>query len=224
MWVGLQADVAGIAPTLDRRQARARGIVFHLGLASRTDASRSIAVTDPIAAWHTEHAYFAQLLRLLRREIDVIHAGEDPNYELMVDILSYLHEYADRVHHPREDVAFARLARHCPDMKVVLGRLEQEHRVIETAGIELLSRIEAAVGGEVVPREKIEAAAATFLVYYESHLAREESEVLARAGKHLTPADWDAVRSSVASIPDPVFGKDPQERFRALRRQIARES
>ena len=69
-------------------------------------------MTDPVAAWHTEHAYFAQLLRLLRREIDVIHAGEDPNYELMVDILSYLHEYADRVHHPREDVAFARLARH----------------------------------------------------------------------------------------------------------------
>ena len=109
-------------------------------------------------------------------------------------------------------------------MKVVLGRLEQEHRVIETAGIELLSRIEAAVGGEVVPREKIEAAAATFLVYYESHLAREESEVLAQAGKHLTPADWEAVRASVASIPDPVFGKDPQERFRELRRQIARES
>ena len=206
MWVGLQADVAGIAPTLDRRQARARGIVFHLGLASRTDASRSIAVTDPVAAWHTEHAYFAQLLRLLRREIDVIHAGEDPNYELMVDILSYLHEYADRVHHPREDVAFARLARHCPDMKVVLGRLEQEHRVIETAGIELLSRIEAAVGGEVVPREKIEAAAATFLVYYESHLAREESEVLARAdelgdllareeGKTLPEARGEVVRA-----------------------------
>ncbi len=181
-------------------------------------------MTDPVAAWHTEHAYFAQLLRLLRREIDVIHAGEDPNFELMVDILRYLREYADRVHHPREDVAFARLARHCPDMQAVLGRLNQEHRVIETAGAELLSRIEAAVGGEVVPREKIEAAAATFLVFYESHLAREENEVLARAGRHLTPADWDAVRSSIASIPDPVFGKDPQERFRELRRQIARES
>lgn len=181
-------------------------------------------MTDPVAAWHTEHAYFAQLLRLLRREIDVIHAGGDPNYELMVDVLRYLHEYADRVHHPREDVAFARLARHCPDMKLVLGRLGQEHRVIETAGVELLARIEAALGGEVVPRGKIEAAAATFLVYYESHLAREENEVLARAGKHLTPADWDAVRSSIASIPDPVFGKDPQERFRELRRQIARES
>ena len=181
-------------------------------------------MTDPVAAWHTEHVYFTRLLRLLRREIDVIHSGGDPGYELMVDILRYLHEYADRVHHPREDVAFARLARHSPDLKATLDRLHQEHRVIETAGAELLARIEAAVGGEVVPREKIEAAAATFLVFYESHLAREENEVLARAGRHLTAADWDAVRASVASLPDPVFGKDPQERFRELRRQIARES
>ena len=41
---------------------------------------RSPAVTDPVAAWHTEHVYFTRLLRLLRREIDVIHSGGDPGY------------------------------------------------------------------------------------------------------------------------------------------------
>jgi hemerythrin-like domain-containing protein len=192
-------------------------------LASRRDARRP-AVTDPIAAWHTEHAYFAQLLRLLRKEIDVFHAGGEPNYELMVDVLRYLREYSDRVHHPREDIAFARLARHCPDLRLVLSRLQQEHRVIAAAGVELLAKIEAVVGGEVVPREHVEAAAATYLVYYESHLAKEEAEVLDRARAHLTPTDWDAVRSGITALPDPLFGRDPQERFRGLRRQIARES
>lgn len=181
-------------------------------------------MTDPTVTWHTEHAYFAQLLRLLRKELDVLHAGGDPSYELMVDILRYLHEYSDRVHHPAEDIAFARLAQHCPDLKLVLARLQQEHRVIAAAGAELLARIEAAAGGEVVSRQRVETAAATFLVYYESHIAKEESEVLARARAHLTPDDWDAVRKGVASLPDPVFGKEAQERFRELRRQIARES
>ena len=37
-------------------------------------------MTDPVAAWHTEHVYFTRLLRLLRREIDVIHSGGDPGY------------------------------------------------------------------------------------------------------------------------------------------------
>ena len=84
--------------------------------------------------------------------------------------------------------------------------------------------IEAVVTGSVARRERIESAAATYLVYYESHIAREESEVLARAGAHLTPADWDAVRNGVTALPDPLFGKDPSEHFRELRRQIARES
>ena len=181
-------------------------------------------MTDPIAAWHTEHAYFAQLLRLLRKEVDVFHAGGEPNYELMVDIVRYLREYSDHVHHPREDIAFERLARHCPDLRLVLARLQQEHRVIAVAGEELLAMIEAVVTGSVARRERIESAAATYLVYYESHIAREENEVLARAGAHLTPADWDAVRNGVTALPDPLFGKDPSEHFRELRRQIARES
>ena len=43
---------------------------------------------------------------LLRRELDAFHSGERPNYELMLDIISYLREYSDEMHHPREDVAF----------------------------------------------------------------------------------------------------------------------
>ena len=181
-------------------------------------------MADPIAAWHAEHAYFAGLLRLLRREIDVFRTGAEPNYELMVDILRYLREYSDCVHHPREDIAFARLARHCPDLENVLAGLMQEHRVIAGAGEELLARIEAVVAGEIAPRERLEAAAATYLVYYESHLAKEESEVLGRARAHLTPADWDAVRTGVPAMADPLFGDGPQQRFRNLRHQIAVES
>jgi hemerythrin-like domain-containing protein len=181
-------------------------------------------VADPIAAWHTEHEYFARLLRLLRKEVDAFRARAEPNYELMVDILRYLREYSDCVHHPREDIAFARLARHCPELEVVLAGLMQEHRVIAAAGEDLLARIEAVVAGDVSPRERLEAAAATFLVYYESHLAKEEREVLGRARAHLTPADWDAVRTGVPGIADPLFGPSPQDRFRNLRRQIAHES
>jgi len=154
----------------------------------------------------------------------VFHAGGEPRYELMVDILRYLREYSDCVHHPREDIAFARLAQHCPDLALVLARLSQEHRVLAVAGEELLARIEAVVAGDVSPRQRLETAAATYLVYYESHLAKEESEVLGRARAHLTPADWDAVRSGVPALADPLFGHEPQDRFRDLRRQLAHES
>lgn len=179
---------------------------------------------DPIIAWHTEHVYFNQLLSLLQKQVDVFHRGAQPNYELMQDIITYLRDYSDRFHHPREDAAFARLARHCPDLDLVLARLAQEHRVIAHAGERLLEQLAAIVGGAVVPRAELEVAAATYLVYYGNHIAREEEDVLPRAAKVLTAEDWAAVREAVKPGPDPLFGDDVAERFRELRRQIALEA
>ncbi|MBV8030982.1 MAG: hemerythrin domain-containing protein [Betaproteobacteria bacterium] len=179
---------------------------------------------DPIAAWHTEHVYFNQLLSLLRKQLDVFHQGDRPNYELMQDIVGYLRDYSDQYHHPREDVAFERLARRCPDMELVLARLHQEHRVIAHTGEVLLRMIEAILEDAIVPREQLESALATYLVYYGNHLAKEEEDVLPLAAKELGPLDWQAVKDAAPSGRDPVFGERSSERYRELRRQIALES
>ena len=175
----------------------------------------------PVIAWHEEHVYFNSLLELLRREVYVFHSGGRPNYELMCDIVSYLRDYGDEFHHPREDVAFARLAQRLPGMEIPLGRLVQEHRVIKQAGETLLRHIDAVLGGAIVPRGELETAAATYLVYYGNHLAKEEEDVLPLADKHLTAADWEAVKSALSG--DPLIATDAK-RYRELRRRIALEA
>jgi hemerythrin-like domain-containing protein len=141
----------------------------------------------------------------------------------MSDVVSYLTEYSDRFHHPREDAAFTRLAQRCPDMRVPLARLAQEHRVIARAGAALQKHIEAILDGSVVPREEVEVAAATYLVYYGNHIAKEEEDVLTQAAKHLTAEDWQVVKAAVPPGRDPLFGDQPEQRFRELRRRIGLE-
>lgn len=188
------------------------------------DTKTPLAKPDPIATWHAEHVYFSQLLSLLHKQVDVFHTGQRPNYELMLDIISYLRDYSDRFHHPREDVAFARLAKRCPDLQPALARLSQEHRVIAHAGETLLGYLQAILDDALVPREQVEAAAATYLVYYRNHIATEEGDVLARAASNLTREDWEAVKAAAPPGPDPLFGPEPDKRYRDLRRQIALES
>ena len=178
-------------------------------------------MSGPLAIWHTEHVYFRRLLELLQRELDGFHRGERPNYELMLDVVAYLRDYSDQYHHPREDVAFARLAEHCPDLKLELARLVQEHRVIARAGETLRQHLEAVLGGSMIPRAEVEVAAATYLVYYGNHIAKEDELVIGRAEKALTPEDWQAVKAAVTPKPDPIFGEHPEERYKALRREIA---
>jgi hemerythrin-like domain-containing protein len=178
---------------------------------------------DPVHAWHAEHEYFRRLLALLQVQLAVFHGGERPNYELMLDIVAYLREYSDTCHHPREDVAFARLAQRAPELSLPLAQLKQEHRVIAHAGQALARHLQAILGGAVVARAEVEMAVATYLVYYGNHIAKEEEDVLARAAALLGPEDWAAVRDAVPQVRDPLFGDQPEERFRSLRRRIAGE-
>jgi len=181
-------------------------------------------MSGPLAIWHTEHVYFRRLLELLQNELDSFHRGERPNYELMLDIVAYLRDYSDQFHHPREDVAFARVAERCPELKLDLARLAQEHHVIARAGETLRQHIEAILGGAIMQRAEVEVALATYLVYYGNHIAKEDELVLEQAAKSLTPEDWQAVRAAVTPKPDPLFGEHPEVRYKALRRQIAAES
>jgi hemerythrin-like domain-containing protein len=179
---------------------------------------------EALAAWHQEHVHFARLLDLLEQEVAAFHADEHPNYQLMVDIVDYLRYYPDRFHHPREDVAFARLVARDPELELPVARRLQEHRVIAAAGEALLGQLYAVVEEAMVARSALEAAAATYLVYYRHHLAAEEREVIPRAAELLTIDDWAAVAAAVPAGADPLFGKDFAERYRELRRQIALES
>lgn len=181
-------------------------------------------MSDSIALWHAEHRHFSRLLDLLERQVVAFHADNQPNFELMLDLVSYLRYFPDRYHHAREDIAFSRLAQRDPALKPMIERLMQEHRVIAAAGAELLKYLEQVVNDVVVERATVEAAAATYLVYYRRHLALEDRDIVPRAEQLLTPEDWAAVVAAIPSGADPLFGADSDARYRELRRQIALES
>jgi len=179
---------------------------------------------EAVKLWHGEHMRFAWLLDFLQQQMTAFHAGKHPNYELMRDAVHYLQHYAGRFHHPREDVAFARMADRDPDTRLAINRLLQEHRVIEVAGAALLKHLEDILEDTVIERTAVEAAAATFLIYYRHHLAAEESDILPLAAQLLTREDWAAAAAAVPSGPDPMFGDDIDARYRDLRAQIVREA
>lgn len=139
---------------------------------------------------------FEKLLNELQRHVDLFHSGARPDYERMLEIISSLRESADRAHHPREDVAFERLALRCPDLELELARLRQEHRVIAEAGERLRGLLASALDGAILQRAEVEVAAATYLVYYGNHIAHEEETVLGRAARALTAEDWEAVNNA----------------------------
>jgi len=178
-------------------------------------------MAEPLALWHADHVIFARLLDLFETQVAAFHAGERPNYELMTDIVDYLRQYADRVHHPREEAAFGRLVDRDPEMRLQVNRLLQEHRVIARAGDEVLERLGEIADDVLTERAAVEAAAATYLVYYRHHLSTEEGKIMPRAAELLTGDDWAAAAEVAQEAPNPLSSVNFDERYRELRKFIA---
>ena len=178
-------------------------------------------MVDPIAVWRAEHKRFSRLLDFLEREMARFHAGEEPDYDLMCDVVYYLRRYGDLFHHQREDVAFSRLVERDPSLADTVEGLLQQHRTIAAAGETLRNCLDDALNDVVVERHAVETAARTYLVGYRQHLETEETVILPRAAQALTDADWSMVRCAVAATPDPLFGDAVAVRYKSLREHMA---
>lgn len=175
---------------------------------------------DSVGFWRAEHAQFERLLAIFDRQLERYRAGDTPDYDLMRDVVQYLRDYADCFHHPREDVAFDLLVEREPDARAVVQRLTQEHHDLAEAGATLLERLRELTSDAMLPRGTLEAAAATYLENYRRHIDTEEREVMPVAGRVLTDADWRQVVDAVQPTSDPLFGENPAETFRELRRHL----
>ena len=181
-------------------------------------------MASQINVWRLEHENFRRLLDLLESQIGLFHEGARPNYDLMLDIVYYLRHYPDTFHHPKEDAAIERLAKRDPAAREVARRLAGEHEIISRSGKQLLEQLNGVVSGALLPREEVEAPAATYVAYYRQHMVREESDVFPRAERQLAKEDWAAVEAAIPETPDPLFGGDVEERYRQLYRHIAVEA
>lgn len=177
-------------------------------------------MSKQISKWKAEHADFIRLLGILKSQVGLFHQQAEVNYELMLDIVYYLTHHPDRFHHPREDIAFGKLAERDPSSRNRVRELMGEHQVIASAGKRLVEQLNAILGDAMLERESVEVDAATYIVYYRQHMAREEAELFPRLEDVLGDEDWKAVDSAITAEADPLFGSKVGQRYQQLHQQI----
>lgn len=180
-------------------------------------------MNDRIARWHEEHANFARLLDLLGKQLELFHEGGRPRYNLMLDTLYYLTHYADDVHHPREELAFAKAAWRDPTILPVVEALTREHLALREKGDGLVEQLEWVLNEALLPRQEIERAGHDYIATLRRHMKREETDVFPVVARTLGAGCWEEIDRAIAEGHDPLFGPQVEARFRSLCRHIASE-
>jgi hemerythrin-like domain-containing protein len=174
--------------------------------------------------WRADHVNFGRLLNLLESELDLLHDAGSPHYQLMLDIMYYMTHYSDVLHHPKEDLMFARMKARDANVGPTIHELTIQHTQLRDMGEAMVRALDDVVIGSIASRERIEATVRAYVSALRSHMRTEESEILPRAERLLTESDWTDIDAAIASFDDPLFGSEVQERYAGLREQINRQA
>ena len=173
-------------------------------------------MTDIIQTLQRDHSHMARLLKVLEAELDVATGSDLPNLQRMQLVMKYMTHYPDEVHHPREDVLFARLLDKAPDVGAAISTLCAEHRVLAVKGQELCTVLNAAATEHVIQREAFESPGREYIATLYRHMRFEETEVFPVARDRLGRADWSAIKLSVDEQRDPIFGDSVESEYSDL--------
>ena len=173
-----------------------------------------------IAELREDHKNMALMLRLLERESNRIYEGEEPDYELLQDIMHYMTVYPDAVHHPKEDRLYAELKAFRPDLSTGFARITMDHRHIAELSLKLRNDIESINSGNPVRRNAVVADALRYVNTLRGHMQWEELDLFRRVDEMIQAGHDVLDTANFTHRSDPVFGPEVEENFGRLVKSV----
>lgn len=173
-----------------------------------------------LAEIHNEHRNYSQLLELIRAELVKLSNNSNPNYFRLYDIMLYMTNYPDLVHHPVEDILFTELVKKKPELSEILSSLRHEHEELARVGLELKENLQSIISGAVVSRKSVIDPAIDYHQLLTNHMNTEEGKILPVIDKTFNEDEWSTIQAQVAVLNDSVFGDVIQEQFSDLYKRI----
>ena len=163
-----------------------------------------------------DHRNMAMVLDVLESSIEIAASDEDPDFELVDEIMRYMTVYPDAVHHPKEDLVYAELKQQRPDLTDGLDDVPKDHAQIADLGSKLRDDVEAIVAGAAVRREKFIRDALLYVGRLRRHMNWEEEDLFSRIDRMIGEDPHFVNVGDLLRIKDPVFELKVEAGFRRL--------
>lgn len=172
-----------------------------------------------------EHQALAGILHAIRLMLRKISAGElKPDLKLFQAMVHYLDAYAEKRHHPKEDLLFSYLEKRTAEGADALVKLAAQHQ----AASQRIAALEDALSRFVADPARFGEFAGAFNAYadfYRGHMMLEEEVVMPLTKDHLTAEDWASVDQEFLAEIAANSGKDGKsEDFTAMFSRIVKSA
>lgn len=177
----------------------------------------TVKLPSAVVTLQDEHRYMNLLLGTLEEQLDSSDLAAPEDYFLMQDIVRYLHDYPDAVHHPTEDLLFDKLVRRKPDAKKDVTRLRRDHKKLRANTAELIQSLERAAAQHTPESaQSVGVELNEYISRLRRHMSFEETHLFPNAVQCLAHKDWQAIEARLSAVEDPLFGRAVASDYRLL--------
>ena len=178
-------------------------------------------MTDILERLIRDHGNFTEVLNALEQQAKKFEEDAAPEVELLSEMTDYLRNYADIIHHQREDLIFDRVMKKNADEGTMMRDLMQEHEQAAELSMELTTEVEGAFEAEQMrPRDRLPAIIRKYIEFNRRHMQTEENDAFPLADRVLTNADWKAIAEQLPGETQPEFETLLKQQYRALHKHI----
>ena len=163
---------------------------------------------DVVGALYVEHQYVARLLEVREGVGDEVGGGggaEPLDGQASSAVMSYMTEYPDAYHHPREDAMFARLAERDSSLVAQIAEIKRAHRTIGSAGKKLFAALQRLEDNSRVDQGRVISRMNDYVKALREHMSIEERDLFQRAREVLDERDLEEIDRAFARVIDPLF-------------------
>jgi nucleotide-binding universal stress UspA family protein/hemerythrin-like domain-containing protein len=170
-----------------------------------------------------EHRSLGVVVNCMRSMVADAVRGEPLELHALKQMLQYLEEFPEQLHHPKEELHLhVRLRERCPAAGEMLAELQNQHSA-ETNAVQRLAGLLERCGVEPeATLQTLQEALEAFAKSTWDHMALEERELIPLAQRHLNDDDWRLIAAAFQSNDDPRFGRYDASELRQLFTRIAR--
>ncbi len=149
-----------------------------------------------VAPLMIEHRLIERMIKVLKCELDLIASSSNPNLVLVEAAVDFIHTYADRTHHGKEeDILFRGLDRKNLSGKYrsVMDTLVKEHVLARNETAALVEAKERHLKGDLGGLAEMAAHMRTLIEFYPRHIEAEDQDFFVPVMDYFTEAEQGAM-------------------------------
>jgi hemerythrin-like domain-containing protein len=166
----------------------------------------SIKLNQVIGELREDHDNLRLLLDLLESESDTMTVDDEPDFELLHDIMQYMTVYSDAVHHPKEDLVYDLICKYDAASAKKLDKIGPDHSEIAELGTALRADIDAVISGTAVTRQKLYSDLRDYVTKLRRHMVWEEDDLFPKAEELAAGNGEASIDVGLFPDEDPLFG------------------